>query len=125
MTARCDAQMWATKDETPQEGRTLQAAPSKKIRGTETCTRHCERKRWCKIGDSFVLVKLECEHEVTRAPEATRLLHQPRSPAARLVIITVRGQVEPLDATQHSVSASCSVHSTSRTLDDFYHVKSG
>ena len=46
---------WATIDETPLKGRTLPAAPSKKIRVTETCTRRCERKRRGKIGDSFPL----------------------------------------------------------------------
>ena len=82
---------WSTIDETTREGRTLPAAPSKEIQVTKTCTRRCERKRQGKIVDCF-------------PREATRLLHQPRGPAARLVSHST-GAGCPFDATQHSVCA--------------------
>ena len=81
-------QKWATIDKTPEEGRTLPDALSKKISETETCARAAVNRS---VGEKLYTVSLsnrECEHEVTLAPEATRLLNQPRSPAARLVSST-------------------------------------
>ena len=56
---------WGTIDETPLEGRTLAAAPSKKIRVTETCTCRCERNCRGTIGDSFTL---QSGNAKTRSP---------------------------------------------------------
>ena len=62
---------------------------------TKTCTRRCERKRRGKIGDNFHLHSGNANTRSPLAPKATRLLHQPRSPAARLVSSQYGRQVNP------------------------------